>query len=114
MTPQKLAALRLVAEGRVKYGDPYPERSRRMARVGGGRVNTTRDIGGRMTTRAMPTHPRHYALNVFTVDGAQVYGGEHRTYAALVAGGLADHGPGDGWPSVPIVLTDAGRAALRR
>lgn len=68
MSAQTDAALALVDAGRVSYGDAYPGRSARAVARG--------------------ADPRSAFIGTFLVDGHEVYGGQHSTFAALTRRGL--------------------------
>lgn len=72
-------ALRLVREGRVTYGDPYPNRTRRALEHG---------------------RPADFEA-IFMIDGVSAYGGEHNTFRALAEAGVIDaYCDNDGTPHV--------------
>jgi hypothetical protein len=91
LSPQAARALELVRAGRITYGDPYPDMTRRTHRRFAG--TTWRDMLGR--ERPRPTSVRAYADFRWLVDGSEVYGQQQRTLTMLEERGLIEVHRGD-------------------
>lgn len=78
------SSLEQVAAGRVTYGDPFPDRTRRIAKRQAG--TATRTITGEEQIR--PRNVWAYANFNWLIDGGEAYGQQARTFSSLEAAGL--------------------------
>lgn len=116
LSAKQRTALEAVAAGRVTYGEPFPEMlARRVARAqreaAAGKTIAT-SLTGRGPRRPVVTNPLALANQVMMLDGHEVYGAEHSTYASLSDRGLILAYPNNDGTARVVTLTDAGRAAL--
>lgn len=106
------AALQAVADGRVAYGDPYPDvLRRRWERAQGSTISAG---PGRDERVPAPARMAAYAVCTFLVDGLEVYGQEKRTYSSLGERELIEDWPNPDGTARVVTLTTAGRQALAR